>query len=49
MFTIYTEAGEDFCPSLPILGATMCSWVAGAGQYSLDLSLVTFAVTLGRR
>jgi hypothetical protein len=50
VFTIITEADEKTCiPHLHILGATMSSWVAGAGQYCLDLSLVTFVVTLGRR
>ena len=51
MFTINTEADEETClPHLHILGATpISSWVAGAGQYHLDLSLVTFVVTLGRR
>jgi hypothetical protein len=50
-FTVSTESSERLCvPHLHIPGATpMSSWVAGAGQYRVDLSLITFVVTIGRR
>ena len=42
------NSDDATCPHLRILGVTsLSSWVAGAGQYCLDLSLVTFVVTVG--
>ena len=50
VFTINTEAGEQtLFPHLPSSVPPHVLVVGGAGQYRLDLSLVTFVVTLGRR
>ena len=49
VFTINTEIGEITYIPPPHPRDHHVLVVGGAGQYRLDLSLVTFVVTLGRR